>query len=122
MERNRGFISIGTLLGVLLFGAAIWLLFHILPFFYYSEEMRGFMESQAEKAQISNDNEIRRFLVRKIRDLELPVDSEDDLKINRFNGNLVIELEYSEVLFIELFGKTYDLWVFHFHPKVERPA
>ena len=120
-KRENGFVSLGTLIGLLLFGGAIWVLFKVLPFFYYAEELRGFMEAQAEKNQVLTDEEMRRTLLRKIRELQIPIDDPEDLKVNRFNGNIVIEVKYSEVLFIDIGDKTYDLYVFNFHPRVERP-
>ncbi len=80
------------------------------------------MEAQAKVASMRTDAKIRRFLLKKIRELDLPIDDEDDLIIARFNGKIVIELEYEEVFFVE-WGEDYyyELWVFHLHPRVERP-
>ena len=79
------------------------------------------MQSQADKASVFTDAEIREVLLKQIKKLEIPVDSPDDLKINRFGNRIVIELKYQEVLYLTL-GEEYDwdLHVFEFNPRVEQ--
>ena len=92
----------------------------IIPFYYYYYDMLGQMEAQAKKATVNSDSEIRQYLLERIKKNEIPIESEDDLKINRFDGKIVIELSYEEVFYINLGeDRIYDLHVFEFDPRVE---
>lgn len=119
---QRGMSRLGLLFMLLLLTAGLYSAFQLIPIFYNYQEIEGFMEAQAKVASMRTDAKIRRFLVKKIRELDLPVESEEALKIARFNGKIIIELEYEEVFFVE-WGEDfyYELWVFHLHPRVERP-
>ncbi|OVE80327.1 hypothetical protein BVY02_00550 [bacterium J17] len=118
---QAGMSQLGMLFTVLVFGVATFLGYQILPFYYYSEELRGFMESQARNASGFSDDDIRKVLLAKIDELKIPIDDKDDLKINRINGHIVIDLEYEEVLAVDLGeDKYYELHVFQFNPHVEQ--
>jgi len=107
------------LLFVLVVGFTSW---QIIPFYYYYYELIGTMESQADKASVFTDREIREVLNIKIRKLEIPIEDKDDLKIHRFNNKIIIELEYEEVFYVDLGeDRVYDIHVFKFNPRVERP-
>ncbi|MCC6955101.1 MAG: hypothetical protein IT290_13370 [Deltaproteobacteria bacterium] len=121
VSNEQGLTLIGGLFLILVLGAVTWLGYHVIPFFYYNQELVGYIESQARKSQVFSDEEIRRNILRKLKDLEIPFEDPDLLKINRFNGEMVIELEYSEVLFFDYAGYTKDLWVFDFPTRVAAP-
>jgi hypothetical protein len=118
----RGMSRLGVLLSILFFLAAAYLSNQIIPFYYYYYELQGLMESQARNAGVISDAEIRKVLLKKIKELEIPVDNpEDALKINRYGGKINISLDYSEVLYFDLGeDRVYDLHVFHFKPQVEQ--
>ncbi len=116
----RGISRIGLLFFLLIFSSALYLGFQIIPFYYYYYEFLGVMESQADKASVFSDAQIRKVLLKKIKELELPIGDPDELKINRFGGKIIIDLSYQEVLYIDIGEKTYDLHVFKFNPHVER--
>ncbi len=79
------------------------------------------MEAQATKASVFTDAQISKELFRHIKKLEIPIDDPDQLKINRFEGKILIQLQYQEVLSIDLGeDRIYDLWVFPFDARVER--
>lgn len=117
---ERGGSRLGWLLTILIFLCGFYACWQIFPFYYYYYELVGLMEEQANKAQVFTDDEIRRNIEKKIKELDIPVDDMDDLKINRFNGKIVIDLQYSEVLYVDLGDKTYDLYTFQFNPHVEK--
>jgi hypothetical protein len=115
-----GQTKLGMLTTVLFFAVAAYAGSQVFPFYYYAEEFKGLMESQASKAQVFTDDQIRRELSKKIKELDLPLDAEE-IKINRFNDKIIIEAQYEEVLFIDLGeDRVYDLYTFKFHPRVER--
>lgn len=121
LKSNAGIGQLALLILVLLFTCVFYAAYHIVPFFYYYYEIKGEMDSQARKAQLNNDEKLRKYLLKKIHNLQLPIESEDDLHINRSAGKLIIELKYEEVFYVDFGGEyVYDLYVFKFNPRVER--
>ena len=117
-ERGAGRMSV--LLFILVAVAGVYIGSQVIPFFYYYNELQGLMDSQAAKAQVLTDEEMRTNIMKKVKELSIPFDDPDKLKINRFNGNIVIELEYQEILYLDLGpDRTYDLYIFNFHPRAE---
>ena len=117
---HEGVSRIGMLLFVLLVAGLVFAGSQIFPFYYYYYELQGLMESQAEKAQVFTDQEIKKNILDKIKKLEIPIDSPDDLKINRVGKKIVIDLSYSELLYIDLGeGRVYDIYTFEFNPHAE---
>lgn len=113
--------KLGVLLFILLVVCGAFVGEQVIPFYYYYHELLGLMENQAAKASVFRDTDIRKVLMKKIKQLEIPIDEADDLKINRFNDKIVIDLEYEEILYIDLGDeRVYDLHVFRFNPHVER--
>ncbi|MFN8391510.1 MAG: hypothetical protein U0136_14575 [Bdellovibrionota bacterium] len=120
-ERECSGISrLGVLIFVLIIASCVFVGYQVFPFYYYYYELEGLMQAQADKASMFTDEEIRRTLLEKIAKLEIPLDDPDQLKINRFDGKIIIDYSYEEVLYIDLGEKTYDLYVFPFHPHAER--
>ena len=117
---SRGMGMLGYLLLILLVVAAVFVGMQVIPFYYSYFEVRGLMEAQAAKAVDFSDDQIRGELLRMIKKQGIPIDKDEDLKINRFNGRIAIDLEYSELLYVTLpNGDAYDLWEFKFHPHAE---
>lgn len=122
LKNASGMSRTGLLLVVLFISAGVFIGSQVLPFYYYYHELLGMMEAQARKASVFTDQEIRQTLLAEIKKLEIPIESPDELKVNRFNNKIVIELSYQEVLFLDLGGdRVYDLYVFEFNPRVEQP-
>lgn len=121
VNSQSGQTRLGSLITLIFFAAAGYAAWCIVPFFYYYSEMLGIMEAQASKAQVFTDAEIRKNLMKKVKELNLPIDNADELKINRFSGVIRIELEYQEVFYFSFRGKDYDIYTFHFNPVVESP-
>lgn len=118
---TRGASRLGILLLILLVVSGVFVGSQVFPFYYYYWEIKGLMEAQAAKASVFSDQEIRQTLMERIRKLELPIDNEDDLKVNRVSGKIIIELEYEEILFLDLGeDRVYDLYTFKFNPVVEQ--
>ena len=92
----------------------------MLSIYYSYFELRGLMEAQAAKATVLRDDQIRRNIFKEIQRLEIPIQNAEDIGITRLEGKIIIELDYSEVLYVD-FGETidYNLYEFNFHPVVE---
>ena len=114
-----------TRLGMIFFGSIVfcvgWVAYNVIPFYYSYYELLGQMDAQAVKASLFTDVQITQELMRWVKKLGIPIDRPDELKINRFEGKIVMEMNYDEVLSADLGeDRIYDLWVFHFNPRVER--
>lgn len=119
---ERGGSRLGLLLFLLVLTAGVWAGSKVIPFYYYYNEVLGLMDAQASKASVFTDVKIRKELEKKIRKLEIPVDDlSEDLKINRVDGKIIIDLKYEEVLYLDLGeDRVYDIYVFKFNPHVEK--
>lgn len=123
---QSGLSQIGTLLTVLILVAGIYIGAQVVPFFIYYYEVQGHFDAMSEKAAFKKDKDIREFLSDQIRKMDLPVEKKD-LIIVRNSGIITIELEYQEVLVLDL-GQNSDgediyfreLWTFKFHPKARK--
>ena len=117
---QAGLSQIGMLLTVLILGVLFFVGMQVVPFYIYYFEIEGHFEAQANKAAMKTDDEIREFLSEQIRKMNLPVEK-DDLIIRRAAGIITIEMDYTEILVLDL-GEDYyyELWEFDFNPKIER--
>ena len=98
---------------VLLITALIGL--KVVPVKYANSQIYDFMYEQAKFAQQVPASRIRKDVLRKARELNLPLDPKK-LVVKRGVGRILIELEYDEVL--EFPGYTYT-W--HFEESVNEP-
>ena len=120
--KENAFGRLGALGVILIFVVVGFLASQIIPFYYYYYEFLGQMEAQAQKASVNTDAKIKKFLIQRARELELPISNPDeDIKIYRAAGSIIIETEYEEVLYVD-FGQGYswDLHYFKFHPRVQK--
>jgi len=118
---ERGASKIGLLITVAIVGAIVYFATQVLTFYYSFYELEGLMEFQAKKGQIFKDQEMRRSIFERVKQLNIPIDDPEEIQINRVDGRVVIDARYAEVLYIEFGGKTYDLYVFRFNPHVSVP-
>ena len=119
VDSHRGIGRAGLFVLLFLVAAGVYSANQILPFYYYYWEIEGLMGMQARKASEFSDDEIRKTILQRIKELEVPINDPSDLKINRFNRKIVIDLKYYEVLTVSWGEKERDLWVFPFNPHVE---
>lgn len=118
--RSKGLSYFGAIVTILLCGIGYYLGSQLLSIFYSYFELRGLMEAQAAKATVLRDDQIRRNIFKEIQRLEIPIQNAEDIGITRLDGKIIIELDYSEVLYVD-FGETidYNLYEFKFNPVVE---
>jgi hypothetical protein len=110
-ERGAGWLTIMVFLAI--FGAVGYVGYRVLPFYYYFYELQNQMEAAIKVASTETDEEIRKKLLVHIKKLEIPCEPED-LKIERSEGFMKIQLKYSEVFYITIAGKDYDIHRFYF--------
>ncbi len=117
---QRGVNRLAVSLLLLLCASILWTAYQILPFYYDYWELEGLMQQQARHAEDFKDDEIRKTILAEIKSRDIPIDDEQDLKINRAGGKMEIDLEYDEVLSIPWKDKDYDIYVFHFNPHADQ--
>lgn len=117
---SKGLSYFGAIVTILLCGIGYYLGSQLLSIYYSYFELRGLMEAQAAKATVLRDDQIRRNIFKEIQRLEIPIQNAEEIGITRVEGKIIIEVNYSEIVFVD-FGETinYDLYEFKFNPVVE---
>lgn len=109
----------GMLVFVLFLICGIYFGSQVISYYYSYFEMQGQMEAQGEKAQVHSNDQIRNYLWRDVvRKLEIPLESRDDILIERSGRQITISTYWEEPLYIELLDFYYELYVFKFEPRV----
>ncbi len=120
MERSRGISQLGLLFFSLIAAAFLFAAYQIMPFYYGYFELQGQLQALAKKGSVLNDKEIRIRIWQVINEQQIPIESDEEIKINRTGGKIIIDIEYSEVFYVDLGDeRVYDLWVFDFNPHAE---
>lgn len=106
-------------------GCVIWLLilavfatfcWQFIPVQLHSSELKDYMETQAERAGSRSPEEIKARVLKRAKDLKLPVRAKD-LKVERAGGRVRMECAYS--VQIEFFFYTHQM---DFDYVVDRPV
>lgn len=125
-HNEAGVNRLGLLFFLLIVAAVVYGASQIIPYYYNYYEILGLMEEQARKASVFKDDEIIKNLNQRIKKLEIPLETPDDLKINRFNDQIVIDMKYEESFDVPIGtdddGETkyYHIYTFKFNPHVEQ--
>lgn len=90
--------------------------FKVVPVKYRNSQIYDFMYEQAKYAQQARPERIRKDVLRRARELKIPLDPKK-LVIKRQGGRILLQMEYEEVL--EFPGYTYT-W--HFKEVVDEPV
>lgn len=93
-ERGEG--RLGTLFGVLVLAMFIYLGVKVVPLLVSVYEFRDSIEEQARFAALPrhDDEEVKRSILRKARELELPVGAKD-VSVNRTSTRIDIKVKYT---------------------------
>ena len=116
---NKGISRPGMLFLLAIFGAAVYAGYRVIPIYYNHHEFVGHMHAQARVASEYTDREIREFLMMQIGKLNIPIENDYDLEINRNGNSIYMYLDYTEELWVSLGDKDYLLWEFPFVAEVE---
>ena len=118
MSRNhgqRGEGRLGCLVGLVVLALAGLMAYRMIPVKVKTADLRETVIDEARSAGSHTDGRIRKAILAKAQQLELPV-SEEQVKIRRANSYIYVEVDYSVP--IELPGYTFN-W--DFHHKAENP-
>ncbi|OLD65386.1 MAG: hypothetical protein DMF52_08355 [Acidobacteria bacterium] len=93
-ERGEG--KLGTLVGILVLAMFIYLGVKIVPILINIYEFRDSIEEQARFAALPrhDDEEVKRSILRKAQELQLPVGSKD-VVVNRSSSRIDIRVKYT---------------------------
>ncbi len=105
-ERGEG--KGGCIVGLILFLAAIFVAYKMIPVKVKAAELRGVVVDEAKSAGTHNDKQIRASILNKANDLHLPL-KDEDLMIARAASTIKIDAQYTVPL--EFPGYTY-MWKF----------
>jgi hypothetical protein len=90
--------------------------FKVVPVKYRNSQIYDFMYEQAKYAQQARPDRIRKDILRRARELKIPLDPKK-LVVKRQGGRIFLQMEYDEV--INFPGYTYT-W--HFKEVVDEPV
>lgn len=117
ISSRRGRSNLGCLLTLALFLAALYYGVNIGQVYVRYYQLLDEMRSQARLAPGLTDAVIRRRVLDKVDDLDLPPEAQQ-ITVRRTGRPrmIIIETEYSETLHLPLISPT-----FHLHPRAEEP-
>ena len=113
--RQRGEGRIGCLFWSVVLAIVVLIGFKMVPVKYASAQLFDFMYEQAKYAQKDTPENLKKALMRKARELEIPLDPKN-LIVKKRGGRILIEASYTVP--IEFPGYTY---VWDFHEKIDEP-
>ena len=125
-QDESGVNRLGLLFFLSIVGAVVYAGSQVLPYYYNYYEIVCVMEEQGRKASGFKDDEITKTILQRVKKLNIPLETTDDLKINRFNGQIQIDMKYEESFDIpigtEEDGETkyFHIHTFKFNPHVEQ--
>lgn len=109
--RERGEGQMGCIVGLLVFLAAIFIAYKMIPVKIKAADMRQTVQDQAKSAGTLSDAVIRKTILAKATEHGLPV-TDEDLKVDRMPNRIVIDVKYTVP--VEFPGYTYQ-WNFSHH-------
>ncbi len=113
--RERGEGRIGCLFWGVVLAIVVLVGFKMVPIKYASAQFFDFMYEQAQYAQKTSPENMKKELMKKARQLEIPLDPKK-LTVKKRGGRIQIEAEYTVP--VEFPGYTY---VWEFAEKIDEP-
>ena len=108
-RRERGEGQFGCLVGLVLLLIAGLIAWKMIPVKVKAAEMRDIVYDEAKSGGQHNDDRIKKAILAKADELELPV-KEGDVQINRTNTMIKVQVRYTVP--VDFPGYTYQ-WDFH---------
>lgn len=106
--RQRGEGRVGCIFWVIVLAIAALIAFKMVPVKYASSQLFDFMDEQAKFAQQTTPDRMKKAILRKARELEIPLDPKH-LTVSKRGGRIRIDAAYTVPL--EFPGYTY-YWSF----------
>ena len=112
---QKGEGQLGCLFGLALLLIAIFLAYKIIPVKVKTADLRQTVEDEAKSAGTHNDDRIRKSILEKADENNLPV-TDDDIEIKRTGNEIQVDVDY--IVPVEFPGRT---WEWHQHHHAENP-
>lgn len=97
--------------------AATYLLYAVIPFYYYYFDLKNHMQLALSSAAVETDEEIRRSLMAVVKRHGISC-GERDLQVVRQGDTIEIALRYAEGIKVALFSKQITLAALNFNASV----
>jgi hypothetical protein len=114
----RGAANIGCVLWVVVLVAAGHILWKVVPVKIRTSEFYDVMQEQASFGSIKSEHQIQYEILRRAKELKIPV-TKENLKVIRSQQAVTVEAHYQITL--EFFAGAYT-YVWKFDPVVSRPT
>lgn len=110
LRNERGEGRLGTLFGIVVLAMFIYMGVKVVPILISVYEFRDSIEEQARFAALPrhDDEEIRRAILRKARELELPVGAKD-VRVERTSTRIDIKVKYTVPIETPVYTYKWDL-------------
>jgi hypothetical protein len=121
LSTERGMVSFKVLFWLLVLFIVVHIGIKLVPMYIDSERMKDEMSVKAELAQTLSDNEIMTDLVKKAKELDLPIGQEDIvLTRNEDTHMMKISAKWDETehFFFDVYP-PYTTKIYHFEPIIE---
>ena len=121
LSTERGMVSFKVLFWLLVLFIVVHIGIKLVPMYINSERMKDEMSVKAELAQTLSDNEILTDLVKKAKELNLPIGQEDIvLTRNEDTHMMKISAKWDETVhfFFDVYP-PYTTKIYHFEPIIE---
>ena len=103
-----------------IFGSAAYAANAIFPFYYHYYELLATLQAQARVAEEYNDIKIREAIDAKIKELNIPIKSQQDFQLRRSGKFIYLNVTYTEEFWVTFKEKDYKVWEFPFVAEVEQ--
>ena len=114
-RREAGEGQFGCLFGIILLLIAVFIAYKIIPVKVRMADLRQTVIDEAKSAGSHNDSHIRKAILAKADEMQLPV-TDDNIEINRRSGDIQVDVDY--IVPIQFPGYT---WQWHQHHHAENP-
>ncbi|MFQ5877353.1 MAG: hypothetical protein ACE5JH_06660 [Acidobacteriota bacterium] len=105
-ERGEG--RFGAFVGLMVLALTVYLGFKVVPVMVRAYEFRDYLEEQARFAALrGKEEEVRKRILRKAEDLDLPVRGRD-VRLHRGNGRYDIKVRYTVPIETPLYTYRWD--------------
>lgn len=121
LSTERGMVSFKVLFWLLVLFIVVHIAIKLVPMYMDSERMKDEMSVKAELAQTLSDNEILTDLVKKAKELDLPL-GQEDIVLTRNEDTHMMKISAKWDVTVHFFFDVYPPYTtrtYHFEPIIE---
>ncbi len=121
LSTEKGMVSFKVLFWLLVLFIVVHIAIKLVPMYIDSERMKDEMSVKAELAQTLSDNEILTDLVKKAKELDLPL-GQEDIVLTRNEDTHMMKISAKWDVTVHFFFDVYPPYttkIYHFEPIIE---